>query len=87
MAIALEDLTAKAFRQIGESGDRFKLVCGTVWSNADQNMPYDRQGDCQKRIVLVDDVLTTGTTVNECAKTLWKAGAEAVYVRTIAREI
>ena len=40
-----------------------------------------------KRIVLVDDVLTTGTTVNECAKTLWKAGAEAVYVQTIARVI
>ena len=38
-----------------------------------------------KRILLVDDVFTTGTTINECAKTLRKAGAEAVYVETLAR--
>jgi predicted amidophosphoribosyltransferase len=37
-----------------------------------------------KRICLVDDVFTTGTTVNECAKTLKKAGALAVEVATLA---
>ena len=37
-----------------------------------------------KRILLVDDVLTTGTTVNECARTLRKAGARQVYVATLA---
>jgi ComF family protein len=40
-----------------------------------------------KRILLVDDVFTTGTTVNECAKTLRKAGAGEVYVLTLARTI
>jgi len=43
---------------------------------------YNVQG---KTIVLVDDVLTSGATVNECAKTLFKAGAKAVYVLTLAR--
>lgn len=38
-----------------------------------------------KTTLLVDDVFTTGTTVNECAKALRKAGAEAVYVQTLAR--
>ena len=38
-----------------------------------------------KTMLLVDDVFTTGTTVNECAKALRKAGAEAVYVQTLAR--
>ena len=41
----------------------------------------------EKRILLVDDVLTTGTTVNECAKTLRKAGAADVFVGTLARTL
>lgn len=40
-----------------------------------------------KTALLVDDVFTTGTTVNECAKTLRKAGAQAIYVQTLARMV
>jgi ComF family protein len=35
--------------------------------------------------VLVDDVLTTGSTVNECAKTLKKAGIQRIFVVTVMR--
>jgi ComF family protein len=38
-----------------------------------------------KRIILLDDVITTGSTMNECAKELKKAGAEIVIAVTIAR--
>lgn len=38
-----------------------------------------------KRVLLVDDVLTTGSTVSECSKVLKRAGAEAVFVVTVAR--
>ncbi|MCP9455733.1 MAG: ComF family protein [Nitrospira sp.] len=38
-----------------------------------------------KRILLIDDVLTTGTTTNECAKALRKAGSSDVYVLTLGR--
>jgi ComF family protein len=38
-----------------------------------------------KNILLIDDVFTTGTTVNECARVLKKAGAAEVLVLTLAR--
>lgn len=38
-----------------------------------------------KTILVVDDVYTTGTTLNECAQTLLKAGAKEVYCVTLAR--
>lgn len=40
-----------------------------------------------RRILLVDDVYTTGTTLNECATTLLKAGALSVSALTLARTI
>ncbi|MEP6887874.1 MAG: ComF family protein [Nitrospirales bacterium] len=46
--------------------------------------PQDISG---KRVLVIDDVFTTGTTVNECAKALRKAGASEVYVCTLARTV
>lgn len=37
-----------------------------------------------KRILLVDDIFTTGTTCNECAKELYRGGASAVRVFTLS---
>ncbi len=51
--------------------DAFKVKC-----------PEQIQG---KRIALIDDVLTTGSTVRECAKILLAAGATSVDVLTVTR--
>lgn len=40
-----------------------------------------------KNILLIDDVYTTGATVNECSKVLLRAGAKKVDVLTLARAI
>ncbi|MFZ0314491.1 MAG: ComF family protein [Candidatus Korobacteraceae bacterium] len=36
-------------------------------------------------VMLVDDVMTTGTTLSECARVLKKAGANRVWAATVAR--
>lgn len=40
-----------------------------------------------RRIMLIDDVFTTGTTLSECAGTLGAAGAAAVYAMTVSRAV
>ncbi|MBP5399945.1 MAG: ComF family protein [Alphaproteobacteria bacterium] len=40
-----------------------------------------------KRIILLDDIMTTGSTVKECALVLKKAGAKSVDILTIARTV
>jgi ComF family protein len=40
-----------------------------------------------RTILLIDDVYTSGATVNECSRTLKRAGAKEVYVLTLARAV
>jgi predicted amidophosphoribosyltransferase len=39
------------------------------------------------RILIVDDVFTTGATLGVCAKTLRKAGAREVHALTLCRTV
>lgn len=65
-------------KQEGKSGkDRVKNARGLY----EARFPSLLKG---KSILLLDDVLTTGSTANACARALKKAGAKSVYVLTIA---
>lgn len=45
----------------------------------------DSQALKDKKIILIDDVVTTGATIRECARTLRKAGAKEIWALAIAR--
>jgi ComF family protein len=50
------------------------------------NVNPRRSGDIDgRRVLLVDDVFTTGATVSACARVLRRAGASAVEILTLAR--
>ncbi|UCB56831.1 MAG: ComF family protein [Candidatus Omnitrophota bacterium] len=59
--------------------ERLKNIKG-AFKVKNKNVPKN------KNVLLVDDVLTTGATVNECAKALHKAGANRIEVFTLARK-
>ena len=60
--------------------DRYKNV-----SNAFVVDPWQREKLQGKNLILIDDVYTTGATVEECAEVLYAAGAARVDVLTVAR--
>jgi ComF family protein len=48
---------------------------------------FAARGTCPARVVLVDDVFTTGATADACARALRGAGARRVEVVTLARVV
>lgn len=65
-------------KQVGRSRqERFKNVQGN----------FEAKGDIQGlNVILIDDVITTGATISECAKTLRLAGAKKVWAVAVAKK-
>ncbi len=47
----------------------------------------DSEGVKGERVILIDDVYTTGSTVRECARVLIRSGVAEVAVLTLARAV
>ncbi len=62
-----------------------RLSSGERLQNIHGNIHVRRKGTVSsKRILLVDDICTTGSTLNECARVLGNAGAKAVFCAVAA---
>lgn len=86
-ALELDDVAAETLKKtrdnpaqssLGERDERRANVTG-AYTVTD---PELIEG---KRLLLIDDIVTTGATLSECARTLLLAGADEVVCATIAR--
>lgn len=66
------------------SEERLKNIQGAFALNA---FAIRAKNIREKSILLIDDVLTTGATVNACAKVLHQAGAKHIDILTVARAL
>lgn len=88
LALPREKIKATVLARTQKTGSQTKLSRKERIENVKGAFCVTREADVSgKRVLLVDDVYTTGATVNECAKTLLADGAARVDVLTLARAI
>lgn len=80
MDLPVEPLLVKLFETRRQHDLPWYMKSGNVFGVFGCSEPSTVEG---KRILLVDDVKTSGTTLNECAKVLHLNSAEAVYCAVI----
>jgi ComF family protein len=69
-----------------ETVSQAKLERAARWENMSGAFRMKQRFDVRGRnLLVIDDVFTTGATVNACAQALAKAGAGQIAVLTIAR--
>ena len=87
LAVELEDVAVETLRKIednpAQSGiqDRDKRAANVIGAYEVRDPELLQQ----RRVLLVDDIITTGATLSECARMLRMAGAEHVFCATVAR--
>ncbi|HET6824252.1 MAG TPA: phosphoribosyltransferase family protein [Anaerolineales bacterium] len=70
-----------------ETRSQVGLTISQRSENVQNAYPADSTVVKDKSVLIMDDVATTGSTISACTATLRSAGAQEVYVLTIARAL
>ncbi|MCL2827356.1 MAG: double zinc ribbon domain-containing protein [Oscillospiraceae bacterium] len=88
-ALELDDVAAETLRKVKNAAPQSELG-GRDERRANISGAYevtDEELIAGKRILLIDDVVTTGATLSEAARSLLMAGADQVLCATLARSL
>ena len=72
-------------RRIKETRSQVELSFTERQNNVKDAFQAAHQGIQGKKVLVIDDVTTSGSTINACADALMNAGTQAVYGLTVAR--
>jgi ComF family protein len=73
--------------RVRETSPQFALTARDRWQNLQSAFLAEASLVANKSVLLVDDIMTTGATMNAAAKALREAGAVKVYGLTLARAL
>jgi ComF family protein len=74
----------EGLKKIRETAEQHRLTGSDRKNNVKGAFAADAGAVAGKRVLLIDDVVTTGATLSECAVTLYRAGAAAVFCAAVA---
>lgn len=77
----------RALQKTRETRSQVGLTISQRQANVNNAFQADAQVVKGRSILLMDDVATTGSTISACTESLLSAGAQEVYVLTIARAL
>jgi competence protein ComFC len=83
VAAGLDAPVSDTLQVVRKTRDQVELSAAERRANVEG--AYAARGRLRGKILLVDDVFTTGATTNECAKTLLRAGADEVHAVSLCR--
>lgn len=73
-------------KKLKETKDQIGLSTLERWNNIANSFTYENIDHIRnQKILLIDDVLTTGATAFHCAKMLKSHGAKEIYILTVAK--
>lgn len=75
----------KALKKVKETDSQVGLSLIQRYDNISGAFKSDDVIVGKKRILIIDDVVTSGAILNECSEALLKSGAKDIYAVTLAR--
>lgn len=75
----------RGLRRVRETRSQVGLSLTQRKDNVENAFQAEQEIVNQQRILIIDDVATSGATLNSCGAALYQAGAKDVYAMTLAR--